>query len=198
MIAERPQIEKKTLLTPEEYLANERVAFEKSEYYQGEIIPMAGASRNHNRIKENLIISIGTALANTNCQSFSSDMRVHLPETTMYAYPDIVIVCGEPAFMADEFDNLLNPVTLIEVLSDGTEDYDRGRKFQRYRKIPTFEEYILINSQAVDIEVWRKNETGLWTLTEQFASPTETLTISTINLAISLKNVYDRTIGLLA
>ena len=94
-------------------------------------------------------------------------MRVHLPETTMYAYPDIVIVCGEPTFMADEFDNLLNPVTLIEVLSDGTEDYDRGRKFQRYRKIPTFQEYILINSQAVDIEVWRKNELGLWTLKEQ-------------------------------
>ncbi len=198
MLAERPQTEEKTFLTPEEYLANERVAFEKSEYYQGDIIPMAAASRNHNRIKENLIISIGKMLVDGNCQSFSSDMRVHLPETTMYAYPDIVIVCGEPTFMADEFDNLLNPVALIEVLSDGTEDYDRGRKFQRYRRIPTFQEYILINSQAVDVEVWRKNEGGLWTLEEQFASPTETLTISTIGLAISLMNVYDRTIGLLA
>jgi Uma2 family endonuclease len=84
------------------------------------------------------------------------------------------------------------------VLSDGTEDYDRGRKFQRYRKVPTFQEYILINSQAIDIEVWRKNEGGLWTLEEQFTSPTETLTISTIGLTISLMNVYDRIIGLLA
>jgi Uma2 family endonuclease len=198
MIAERPQIEKKVFLTPEEYLANERVAFEKSEYYQGETILMAGASKEHNRIKENVAGEIYIALRGNNCQSFSSDMRVHLPETTMYAYPDIVIVCGEPAFMADEFDNLLNPVTLIEVLSDGTEDYDRGRKFQRYRKIPTFQEYILISSQTVDIEVWRKNELGLWTLTEQLASPAETLTISTINLVISLKSVYDRTISLLA
>ena len=198
MIADKPEAREKTVLTPEEYLANERVAFEKSEYYQGEIIPMAGASKGHNRIKENVAGEIYIALRGSNCQSFSSDMRVHLPETTMYAYPDIVIVCGEPEFIADEFDNLLNPVTLIEVLSDGTEDYDRGRKFQRYRKIPTFQEYILINSQAVDIEVWRKSEQGLWMLAEQLASPTETLTIRTINLGISLKNVYDRTIGLLA
>ena len=159
---------------------------------------MAGASKEHNRIKENVAGEIYIALRESNCQSFSSDMRVHLPETTMYAYPDVVIVCGEPEFMVGEFDNLLNPVVLIEVLSEGTEDYDRGRKFQRYRKIPTFEEYILINSQALDIEVWRKNEQGLWTLTEQMASLTENLTIRTINLTISLENVYDRTIGLFA
>jgi Uma2 family endonuclease len=108
MLAERPQTEKKTFFTPEEYLANERVAFEKSEYYQGYIIPMAGASKGHNRVKENVAGEIYITLRESNCQSFSSNMRVHLPETTMYAYHDIVIVCGEPTFMADEFDNLLN------------------------------------------------------------------------------------------
>lgn len=193
MIAEQRQF-----ITQEAYLSMERVALEKSEYYQGEILPMAGASKQYNRIKENVSGEIYIALRGSDCQSFSSDMRVHLPETTLFAYPDIVIVCGEPQLIDDEFDNLLNPVVLIEVLSDGTEDYDRGRKFQRYRKIPSLQEYILINSQAVEIEVWRKNELGLWTLIEQVSESTGSFTIGTISLTISLLKVYDRTIGLLA
>ena len=198
MIAEAPQTKNKVFVTPEEYLANERQAFEKSEYCGGEIIPIAGASLNHNRVKENLVVSIDTVLINGNCQSFSSDMRVHLPGTTLYAYPDIVIVCGALELRPDEVDNLLNPVVLIEVLSEGTEDYDRGRKFSRYRKIPTFQEYILIDSQTIEVEVWRKNEQGLWTLTEQITNPTEAFTIGTIDLTISLANVYARTTGLLS
>ncbi|QDK83101.1 Uma2 family endonuclease [Spirosoma sp. KCTC 42546] len=193
MIAEQRQF-----ITQEAYLSMERVALEKSEYYQGETLPMAGASKQYNRIKENVSGEIYIALRGSDCQSFSSDMRVHLPETTLFAYPDIVIVCGEPQLIDDEFDNLLNPVVLIEVLLDGTEDYDRGRKFQRYRKIPSLQEYILINSQAVEIEVWRKNELGLWTLIEQVSESTGSFTIGTISLTISLLKVYDRTIGLLA
>lgn len=124
-------------------------------------------------------------------------MRIHLPETTLYAYPDIVIVCGEPLLSDDKFDNLLNPAVLIEVLSGSTEDYDRGRKFQWYRRIPTFQEYVLINSQAVEVEVWRKNEQGQWTLSEQQTTSTASFTIQTIDLTISLQKVYARTIGLL-
>ena len=189
--------EQRRLITPEAYLIMERTALEKSEYYQGEIVPMAGASKQHNRIKENISGEIYMALRDTNCQSFSSDMRVHLPETGLFAYPDIVIVCGEPQLMSDEFDNLLNPTVLIEVLSDGTEDYDRGRKFQRYRKIPAFQEYILVNSQVVDVEVWRKNDLGMWTLAEQASTPADSFIINTIKLSISIQKVYDRTIGLL-
>lgn len=194
--------EKRQFITEEAYLSMEQVALERSEYYKGEIIPMAGASKQYNRIKENVAGEIYAALRESNCRSFSSDMRVHLPETSLFAYPDIVIVCGEPQLKDNEFDNLLNPTVLIEVLSDGTEDYDRdtpvrGRKFQRYRKIPTFQEYILIDSQAIDVEVWRKNELGLWTLVEQVTTPTESFTIDTIGLTISLQKVYDRTIGLL-
>ena len=193
MIAEQQQF-----ITQEAYLARERAALDKSEYYQGEILPMAGASKEHNRIKENVAGEIYIALRGSACQSFSSDMRVHLPETSLFAYPDIVIVCGEPQLRNNEFDNLLNPAVLIEILSDGTEDYDRGRKFQRYRKIPTFQEYILINAQAVEVEVWRKNELGLWTLAEQTSTRTGSFTVGTINLIISLQKVYDRTTGLSA
>lgn len=192
MVAERRQF-----ITPEAYLAMEREAFEKSEYFEGEIIPMSGASKQHNRIKENVSGRIFLALEDSECQSFSSDMRIHLPETTLYAYPDIVIVCGEPLLSDDKFDNLLNPVVLIEVLSGSREDYDRGRKFQRYRRIPTFQEYVLINSQAVEVEVWRKNEQGQWTLSEQQTIPTASFTIRTIDLTIPLQKVYARTVGLL-
>ena len=125
-------------------------------------------------------------------------MRVSFPQTGLYAYPDIVIVCGEPELLPDEFDNLLNPTVLIEVLSDGTEDYDRGRKFVRYRSIPTFREYILIDSQTISVEVWRKNERGQWTLAEAPTNPANHFTIETIGLTISLETAYSRTTGLLA
>ena len=193
MVAEQRQF-----ITQDAYLAMEREAFEKSEYFEGEIIPMSGASKQHNRIKENVAGRIFLALEDSECQSFSSDMRVHLPETTLYAYPDIVIVCGEPELVDDnKLDNLLNPSVLIEVLSGSTEDYDRGRKFQRYRRISTFQEYVLINSKAIEVEVWRKNELGQWTLSEQQGTPAGSFTIRTIDLTISLQKVYARTVGLL-
>ncbi|MCY7358172.1 MAG: Uma2 family endonuclease, partial [Rudanella sp.] len=114
-------VEEKRVVSPEEYLTMERQALDKSEFFNGEIIPMAGATRNHNRIKENLSILIGISLDESECQSFSSGMRVHLPATGLYAYPDIVVVCGEPDLLPGEFDNLLNPRVLLEVMSEGTE-----------------------------------------------------------------------------
>lgn len=191
-------VAQKRIVSPEDYLAAERQALDKSEFFNGEIIPMAGATRNHNRIKENLSIQIGISIANSTCQSFSSDMRVNLPSTGLYAYPDIVIVCGEPELLPDEFDNLLNPTVLLEVMSEGTEDYDRGRKFLRYRAIPSFQEYVLIDSQRVGVEVWRKNDLGQWTLMEQSADPAGQFTIQAIDLTISLQQTYARTTELIA
>ncbi len=196
MVAEEKQVTKPGYVSPEEYLVRERAAFEKSEYYQGEIIPMAGASKEHNRIKENVAGEIYMALKDRDCQSYSSDMRVCLPETTLFAYPDIVIVCGEPQLADGEFDNLLNPAVIVEVLSEGTEDYDRGRKFQRYRQIPSLREYILIGSRRVDVEVWRKNEDGRWVLAESHTEANQSFRIDTIDLSISLDNVYAQTVGL--
>ena len=189
--------EQKRLLTEDEYLTTERAALEKSEFYNGERIPMAGASINHNRVKDNVNGEIIYHLKHTACQSFSSDMRVHFPGTSLYAYPDIVIVCGEPQLLPSEFDNLTNPNAIIEILSDGTEDYDRGRKFYRYRAIPTLTEYILLDSQMVSAEIWRKNEQGQWTLADELTDPAAVFTISTIGLPITLSTVYTRTIGLL-
>ena len=188
----------KQVISPEEYSIVERQALDKSEFFNGEIIPIAGVTRNHNRINENLSVLIGTFLKENSCQSFSSDVRVHLPATGLYAYPDIVIVCGEPELLPDGFENLLNPAVLIEVMSEGTEDYDRSRKFLRYHSIPSFQEYILIDSQQVAVEIWRKNELGQWTLIEQLADPSAQFTIQTIRLTLPLAKAYARTTGLVA
>lgn len=196
MVAEENQIARSAHISPEEYLVRERAAFEKSEYYQGEIIPMAGASFNHNRIKENVIIQAGSQMETTQCQSFSSDIRVSLPETTLFTYPDIVIVCGEPQLADGEFDNLLNPAVIIEVLSDGTENYDRNQKFQRYQKLSSLREYILIGSQSIAVAVWRKIEDGSWVLAESHTDVNQRFRIDTIDLVISLEKVYARTVGL--
>ena len=181
------------VISPEEYLVAERQALDKSEFFNGEIIPMAGATRNHNRVRDNVNGKIIQHLEDASCQSFSSDMRVHLPATGLYAYPDIVIVCGEPELLPDGFDNLLNPAVLIEVLSEGTEDYDRGRKFLRYRSIPSLQEYVLIDSQRIEVEVWRKNNLGQWTLMEQLTDMAGQFTIQTIGLTIALTQTYART-----
>ncbi|MBD2703789.1 Uma2 family endonuclease [Spirosoma sp. BT702] len=187
----------KRIMSPEEYLSAERQALDKSEFFNGEVIPMASATRNHNRITENLSVLIGAFLEEASCQSFSSDMRVYLPATELFAYPDIVIVCDEPELVPDEFDNLLNPAVLIEVMSASTEDFDRGRKFLRYRSIPTFQEYVLVDSQRVAVEVWRKNDLSQWTLAEQTTDDlAHQFTIQTIGLTLSLAKTYARTTGL--
>ena len=125
-------------------------------------------------------------------------MRVHFPETNLYAYPDIVIVCGEADLLVDEFDNPINPTVIIEVLSNRTEANNRGRKFHRYRSIPAITEYILVDSQEIGVEVHRENEQGLWTLVEDISELSGQFTIGTIGLAVALSTVYDRTTDLLS
>lgn len=186
----------KRVVSSEAYLVMERQALEKSEFFNGELIPVAGATRNHNRIRDNVNGKILQHLEHAVCQSFSSYMRVHLPETGLFAYPDIVIVCDEPKLLPDEFNNLLNISVLLEVISDSTEDYDRGRKFLRYRSIASFQEYILVDSQRMAVEVWRKNDLGQWTLVEQTIDPAGQFSSQTIGLTISLPDTYARTTAL--
>lgn len=120
----------KKLLTPQEYLARERLAEFKSEFYRGETLAMAGASFEHCLVKDNLARETGQQLKNGPCHVVTSDMRVLVKDSGLYTYPDIVIVCDKPEFEDDVFDTLLNPTALIEVLSDSTEKYDRGTKFK--------------------------------------------------------------------
>src|SRR5205085_5334550 len=119
--------------TPEEYLILERQAEYKSEYFNGEIFAMTGASRRHNLVAANVLASLHGQLRKRPCEVYSSDMRVKVSPTGLYTYPDVVVVCNDPLFDDKQKDTLLNPTVLIEVLSKSTASYDRGEKFEHYR-----------------------------------------------------------------
>lgn len=178
------------MYTQEEYLELERTAEYKSEYYRGEIFAMSGASRYHNRITENLSIEIGVFLKGKPCQSFSRDMRVHIPENTLYTYPDLLIVCGKPEFLDKQTDTLLNPSVIIEVLSPSTEGYDQGRKFHLYRSLRTLTEYVLIDSHDIRAEVHRKGSDGLWLLASEASDIEGSIEIGHIGLTLKMADIY--------
>jgi Uma2 family endonuclease len=165
----------KRKLTEAEYLAIERSAEFKSEFFNGEMFPMqgpggplgmAGATFEHNRVKENLAIALAAALRGGPYQSLSSDMKVKVSSTGLYTYPDILVVCGQPQFPdAESTDILLNPAVLIEVLSPSTEKYDRGAKFRQYQQLPSLKEYVLVSQDEPVCERFVRQPDDSWLLT---------------------------------
>jgi len=153
-------------ISEKEYLAQERVSKTKSEYFDGEIFAMAGASRRHNLIVANVIISLGVQLKNKPCRVYPSDMRLKIEKTDLNTYPDVMVVCNEERFTDEKQDTLLNPDIIIEVLSDSTEKYDRGEKFKQYRQIESLTEYVMIAQNYRSIEKFTKDRNGQWRLTE--------------------------------
>ena len=154
------------LWTVESYLAAERQGEKKHEFLDGERYAMSGASRSHNKLVWNLVSALDPQLKARGCEGYASDMRVHIPATGLYTYPDLAIVCGEPEFLDQEFDTLLNPTWLIEVLSPSTADYDRGRKFLHYRTIPTIQAYLLVAQDEIRAELFLRQPANRWLLSE--------------------------------
>lgn len=182
----------KMKLTIEEYLAWEDANTEKHEYYQGEVFAMSGAKVPHNIITRNLFISMGIRLKGKPCQPFNSDQRIHIPQNTLFTYPDICIICGDLITLNDDNWNVLNPSILIEVLSPATRKYDRNEKFQLYKDIPTLKEYLMPDSNAVMIEAWRINDQGQWELKE-YKDISDSLYLPTLDLYIPLSEIYEGT-----
>lgn len=185
------------MYSEQEYLELEREAKYKSEYYRGEIFAMAGAGRNHNRITENLSGEVYMALRGKSCQSFSRDMRIYIPENTLYTYPDLLIACGKLEFLDQKTDTLLNPSVIFEVLSPGTAAYDMGEKFHLYRSIRTLTEYVLIDSQKIGADVYRKGEDGIWYLASTAYEIDGSIEIGHIGLSIRMAEIYGQTEGLI-
>jgi len=179
----------KTYISEKEYLEKERKALTKSEYYNGEVFAMAGASRYHNRIVASTIAAISQLIKNKSCHFYPSDLRVHNKLTTLYTYPDVIIVCGKEEYLDDEFDTLLNPTVLIEVLSPSTSSYDRGDKFMLYRSIPSLKNYVLISSTEVLAEVFTRMENDEWVL-KLVKNRDDSIHISAINNDLALKDIY--------
>ena len=178
--------------TPEEYLALERQAQCKSEYYAGDICAMAGASRWHNLIVTNVLREISLQLKGRPCTAYPSDMRVKIsPTGFFYTYPDVTVVCGAAQFEDTQQDTLLNPTLIVEVLSESTEAYDRGGKFAHYRKLASLIEYVLIAQTKPDIEHYIRQPDNRWLL-EEAESLHGTVHFPAIDCHLSLAEVYDK------
>jgi Uma2 family endonuclease len=177
-----------TRYTAEQYLSLERKAEFKSEYYNGFITAMSGASREHNLIAVNVAGELRSQLRNRPCEVYGSDMRILVSQTGLYTYPDAVVVCGEPRFQDDEVDTLLNPTLIVEVLSPSTESYDRGAKFAHYRRLASLQEYVLVAQDEVRVERYtRKGDE--WLLTE-FTRPDDSLRLASIDCEFPLSEIY--------
>jgi Uma2 family endonuclease len=179
--------------TPEEYLAHERQAAEKSEYLAGQIVAMSGVSREHSLINGNLFSLLNLQLRDRPCEAHASDLRVKVSARGMYTYPDIVVVCGEPQFEDAQVDTLLNPTLIVEVLSPSTEAYDRGTKFGYYRDLPSLQEYLLVAQDKMLIEHFVRAGDG-WLLTAT-GDPAAVVQLPTIGCAVPVAEVY-RKVGL--
>lgn len=177
--------------TIEEYLAMERAAQYKSEYIDGEIVAMVGASEPHNLIVTNIVGDLSVQLRGRPCRVYASDMRVDVREAGLYAYPDVVALCGDPVLGDDEQDNLRNPAVIIEVLSKTTEAYDRGRKFMKYRKIESLLEYLLVAQDRFHVEHYLRQANGGWLLSE-WTSLDDEIHLSSIDCRLKLSAIYDK------
>ena len=179
----------KPKMTTAEYLAKERQTEFKSEFYKGEVFAMAGGSREHYRVKENLVGELFTWLKGSDCQNYSSDQRVLVEATGLYTYPDIVIVCGPSTYDPLDRDTLTSPVAIIEVLSPSTERYERGAKFRNYQQIPSLTEYILVPQDEPVCERFVRQSDGSWALVS-FVGLTAVLALTSVPVQIPLADVY--------
>ncbi len=184
--------------TIEQYLAWEREAEERSEFIDGEIYAMAGESGSHADISANLAMLVATQLRGTECRARIKDTKVRSGALAehfgrgMISYPDMVFIRGEPEYHDDKNDIVLNPKVVLEVLSDSTEEFDRGVKFTRYRNFnPTLTDYILISQTEPRVEHYLRLESGEWLLRE-YIGLESTFDIASINCRVSLADLYDR------
>ncbi len=176
--------------TVEEYLLIERAAEAKSEYIDGQIFAMTGASRSHNLIAGNASGALRDSLRGGPCEVYQSDMRVEVADTGLYAYPDVTVACPPIDWSDDRTDMLRNPVLIIEVLSPSTAGYDRGEKFLRYQRLPSLMHYLLVEQSICRVEHFRRHEQG-WLL-ESHEDLDDRIVLDALDVRLDLRTVYER------
>ena len=178
------------VLSAAEYLRIERAAAYRSEFYRGEMFAMAGGSPKHSLIKMNLSGSLWNRLRCHPCTAYDSGLRIKCP-TGLYTYPDASVMCEELEFDDERKDTVLNPTLIVEVLSKTTEAYDRGKKFDHYRTIPSLREYVLVAQDEPMVQRFLRNDDGTWTLTA-VSGLDQTLALKSIDVQLPLAEIFDR------
>jgi Uma2 family endonuclease len=181
----------KRYYTPEEYLDLEEKAEYKSEYRDGEIIPMTGGTTNHNRIAGNFYKRFPFTVKSQKYDIFIGDVRLWISRYRLYTYPDVMIVKGEPVYEGTNTTTIINPCLIVEVLSKSTKDYDKTDKFKYYRSIPEFQEYILIDQYSFSVEQYAKRAAGEW-IFKEYEGEDAVLVLDSIDFQISFQDLYAR------
>lgn len=182
-------VPKRRKLTVEEYFALEEKAERRSEFYDGEMFLMAGASKEHNILTRNLVGELYQRLKGSPCQVFVADQRVKVDRTGLYTYPDLLVVCGEPEYAPENGDTLTNPRVVIEVLSASTERYDRTTKFRHYQTLPSLHEYVLVAQDEPAVERYTRGPAGEWTRAD-FVGLDATIELASAQVRLPMADVY--------
>ena len=183
--------QEKRYYTAEEYLELEVNSEERHEFIDGEVIPMTGGTPNHNQIVGNFYATLNFALKRQPYRVFFAEQRLWIVKKQLYTYPDMMVVQGDLQFQEGRRDTVTNPTIIAEVLSQSTAGYDRGKKIQAYRTIPTVQEYILIDQYTIHVEQFIRTESGKWLLTE-YEDESATLSLASVPLVIVLADIYDK------
>jgi Uma2 family endonuclease len=185
-------LQPKLQLTFDDWLEGERASLEgRSEYLDGEVFAMTGASVEHNAIVVNIASELRAQMKGRPCQVYANDLKVRIRPADAGKYPDLIALCGEHQFQDGRRDVLLNPSLIVEVLSDSTEAYDRGKKFAIYRQIPSLREYLLVSQHQVQVELFSRGDDGRWTLSD-YSALTDSVPLPSVGCTLSLAEVYDK------
>ena len=185
------QVTEQRYYSVEEYLALEEAADYKSEYIDGEIVPMAGGSINHNQIAGNFSTELNFAFKKLDYRVFMSDVRLWIGKRRIYTYPDVMVLVGEPEYDTERTDTIINPKVIVQVLTDSTKGYDRSQKFQAYRTLPTFTEYLLIDQTKIYVEQYYKTGNKQWSFRE-YDAENERISFTSVPFQISLADAYNK------
>lgn len=178
------------LISVSEYLEIERTSQEKHEYYKGEIFAMVGGKRVHAVIAGNILTKINIQIEKKSCIAFGSDMKVQVKPDGLFTYPDISALCGEEKILDEKEDTLLNPSLIIEVLSESTENYDRGKKFMLYHELESLQEYVLVSSDYKKVEIFRRTANNQWLLSD--IKENEPVVFETVQCSLSFDEIYNK------
>ena len=190
-LAELKPAKKSRVYTLEEYLRKEAASERKHEYHNGKIVPMPYAKGPHNIIAANLMVALGNAVQNLdkNFVVFSSDQKVYFPELNHGVYADTLVVCEKPEYWQGNDLLLINPLLVVEVLSDSTEAYDRNGKFSKYKTLPSFKEYVLVKQNRVWVEAWYRERPGFWHETT-IRDLDQSITLTSLGVTLPLSGIY--------
>jgi Uma2 family endonuclease len=182
------------LLTEDEYLRLERGAEFKSEFHDGRMFAMSGGSPDHSLISTRMLVLLDRQLP-PGCLAFNSDLRINIPSSGTYAYPDCSVICGKPQFSGDQKDSALNPILIVEVLSPSSEGYDRGKKFEIYRRIASLREYLIVHQDQRRVEHYSRQDDGSWLLREHSGND-DCVTIARLGVKVALSELYATALNL--